>query len=71
MGKLEFVASVNVFRTENQQHNEIKWVETEKEWVTMGAKYFIALGVFYQPTKFQLSTLQIGQDSSIYILEIK
>ena len=34
----------------------------------MGTEFFIVIGVF--PGKFQCSTLQIGQDSSIYILEI-
>ena len=40
----------------------------------MGTEFFIAVDVCpvdYQPTKFQWSALQIGQGSSIYILEIK
>jgi len=42
----------------------------------MGTEFFIAIGVFpvellaYQ-LKFQWSALQIDQDSSIYILDIK
>ena len=43
----------------------------------MGTEFLIAIhvGVFpvelqLQPAKFQCSTLQIGQDSSIYILDV-
>ena len=37
----------------------------------MGTKFLTAVGVFpvNQLTKFQRSALQIGQDSSIYILD--
>ena len=47
---------------------------TGKELVAMGTEFFIAVGVF--PVKvlaYQVSwsALQIDQDSSIYILEIK
>ena len=51
---------------------EIKRQGTGKEWVAMGTEFFTA-GVFllhYQPNKFQWSVLQVGQDSSIYILDI-
>ena len=47
---------------------------TGKERVAVGTEFFIAVDVFpmdYPPTKFQWSALQIGQGSSIYILEIK
>ena len=44
--KLEFVASYNVFQAENHLHIEVKWVGTEKEWVAMATKCFIAIGVF-------------------------
>ena len=51
---------------------EIKRQGTGKEWVAMGTEFFTA-GVFllhYQHNKFQWSVLQVGQDSSIYILDI-
>ena len=35
----------DVFRAENHLHIEIKWVETRKEWVAIGTKRFIAIGV--------------------------
>ena len=40
------MALFNVFRAENHLYIEIKWVGTEKEWVAMGTKCFIAVGVF-------------------------
>ena len=35
-----------VYRAENHLHIEFKWVGTGKEWVAMGTKCFIAVGVF-------------------------
>ena len=35
-----------VFRAKNHQLIEFKWVGTGKEWVAMGTKCFIAVGVF-------------------------
>ena len=44
--KLAVVAFFNVFPAEDHLHIEIKWVGTEKEWVSMGKKCFIAVGMF-------------------------
>ena len=68
------MALFNVFRAENHLHSEIKWVGTGKERVAMGTKCFIAIGVFsveLLASKFQCSALQIGQDSSVYIHDVK
>ena len=40
------MALFNVFRAENGLHIEIKRVGTGKEWVAMGTKYVVAIGVF-------------------------
>ena len=40
------MALFNVIRAENHLYIEIKWVGTGKEWVAMGTKRFIAIGVF-------------------------
>ena len=37
---------VNIFKAENHQHIEIKWVGTGTELVAMGTEFFIAIGVF-------------------------
>ena len=40
------MALFNVFRAENHLHIEIKWVGTGIEYVVMGTKCFIGVGVF-------------------------
>ena len=40
------MALFNVFRAEDHLRIEIKWVRTEKEWVAMGTKCSIGVGVF-------------------------
>ena len=70
---LEFVALFNVFRAENLQHVEIKWVGTGENELPWEPNLFIEVGVFPMELlayQVQWSVMQIGQDSFINIHHI-
>ena len=50
------MALFNIFRAENHQHIEIKWVGTGKELFAMGMDFFIGIGVF----PVELSACQVS-----------
>ena len=67
------MALFNVFRAENLQHIEIKWVGTGENELPWGPNVFIAVGVFPMELlayQVQWSVMLIGQDSFINIHHI-